>query len=440
MAQTIQQVEIFPTNRASAANTWSYRNGNPTLEFKISQNNRAYLLSKSLYVHFKLRLRTAADAYPNNAGADGTAAVEVRQNAKIGALSVFQSINVSSAVNNASLERVQNAPRLAATLIPSGASFSSYSTELQLETGATSSDAAQGRRSNSEMEVCCRVMAGIFLLGAEIPLGEFGRGCGGLAIKFNLSPSVEANFGADAGGSYYEVVNPSLTFKLGVVDQLPPISALPYTSFSSYYNVLSNGDETQNINCALGSVISTFSNFVPTSFIANAIQDGNESYTLRNSPYTDDSLYAPITRYTTLKGGVKFPAQFSVNSQQLVTQSGTTFSARYTAQRELNFLSALQPSKDRIETLAGNISESGLGVSPTSTENSTRYNTLSKHIYGCGSRFDGLGNGAGSNFKQAQFSHRIESSLDGVSPNSIYSFFLHRNLVNMSSNGIAVSN
>ena len=32
---SIKRVEIFPSNRASADNTWSYKDGNPTLTFNF---------------------------------------------------------------------------------------------------------------------------------------------------------------------------------------------------------------------------------------------------------------------------------------------------------------------------------------------------------------------------------------------------------------------
>jgi hypothetical protein len=443
---SISQREIFPSNRSNPENSWSYKNGNPQLVYEISPQS-GWLRSKSLRLNFKLRIQqaggtTAAPVYPNNNNATGAGAAEVRQNSKIGALSCFSSISVHNS-RNQTLERVLNAPRLAATIVPSGADFTSYANELQLECGATSSDDAQGRKQNSEMEVCCRVLCGCFLMDEDIPLGGVGRGTDGLIIRFNLAPSIEANYGAAAAGSFYEVLNPSLSFQVALPEggQLPPISALPYTSFSSYYSVISNGDQTENINCGLSSVISTFTNFVPTSFLSNFSQDSNETYTLRNAPYTSDTQYAPIQRYSSFRSGLKYPYQFAVDESEMINQVGANFNAEgYTAQRQRNFLSALQPSKSRVSTLAGNISESGIGAAPTLAENQDRYNTLGKHVFGVGNRYDGIGVGAGANFKNASFSHRFRSDLNGVSPNSAFTFMLHRNMINYGSGGISVAN
>ena len=109
--------------------------------------------------------------------------------------------------------------------------------------------------NNHDFEVSAPLLCGMFLMGEPIPLGL--NGTGGLQIKLQLAPSIEANFGADAAGSYYEIENPSLTCALGVPvgGKLPKISALPYLSYSSFYGVLNNGDETHNINCGLASVL-----------------------------------------------------------------------------------------------------------------------------------------------------------------------------------------
>ena len=93
---------------------------------------------------------------------------------------------------------------------------------------------------------------------------------------------------------------------------LPKISSFPYLSYSAYYNVLNTGDETHNLNLGLSSVLSIFSNFIPTQNIANNTEDGNATPNLLNAPYasTDE---APITRYTTLRGGLQYPYQFAVD-------------------------------------------------------------------------------------------------------------------------------
>ncbi len=431
---SIKRVEIFPSNRASASNTWSYKDGNFLLNFNLGVQD-VYLMSDTLRLNFKIRLLTSAGVPPNNDGQDGGAAVEVRQNSRIGAMAAFQNITISNAMNQ-TLEYVRDYPRLLASLIPARANFEDYATVLQSQFAATSNTHANGMIQNHDFEVSAPLLCGMFLMSEAIPLGL--NGTGGLQIKLQLSPSIESNFGADASGSYYEIINPSLTCALGIPkDGLPKISSLPYLSYSSFYGVLNNGDETHNINAGLASVLSTFSNFVPTSHIANNTEDGNATPNLLNAPYAATDV-APITRYTSLRGGLQFPYQFTVDERKNVSVTGTgAFTSNFESQLCRNFLSSISsPIKDLAQTLTGNKSEA-----TQASDGNDNFNSAGLNVIGLGSRYDQLGISEGANFKNRTFSHRIQSKLNGVSPNSIYTFMLHKNVINFNdAGGIAVAN
>lgn len=444
---SIKQVEIFPSNRSSTSNTWSYRDGNPTLVFNFGVQDM-YLMSDTLRLNFKLRLHTNAAnnqaTFPNNNNAAGGGACEVLLNDKIGAMSVFQNITLSNAQNQ-NLEYVRNFPRLLASLIPARANFGDYATILQQHFGAFSNKQAQGSLCNSYIEVSAPIMCGMFLMGDPIPLGM--NGTGGLQIKFQLTPSIEANFGAQGAESYYTIENPSLTCVMGVPPGgvLPKISAYPYLNYSSYYGVLNNSDETHNIQMNLSSVLSTFSNFVPTQFIANSTEDGNQTPQLRNAAAVGaaPNVEAPINRYTTLRGGLKYPYQFAVDERRNITfnQAGVAVSTNQ-AQLIRNFLSSISsPIKDLTSTLTGNISEATQAAGPTPPVADQHFNSQGENVIGVGTRYDQLGIGDGANFKTRTFSHRIQSSLNGITPNSIYTFALAKNMITFNdSGGIAVSN
>ena len=434
-----KRVEIFPSNRTNG-NTWSYKDGSPILTFDLGVQDH-YLMSSTLRINFTLRVLDATGARPNNDGQNGAAAVEVRQNDKIAAMSCFQNITIANALNQ-NLEYVRNYPRLLASLIPARANFEDYATLLSQQFAATSNKEAQGMINNHDIQVSAPLLCGIFLMGEAIPLGM--NGTGGMQIKLSLSPSIESNFGANAAGSYYEIVNPSLTCSLGVPEGgvLPKISALPYLSYSSYYGVLNNGDETHNLNTGLSSILNTFSNFVPTSHIANNIQDGNATPDLRNAPFAAADT-APISRYTTLRGGLKFPYQFAVDERRnITTNAGGQFVSNFEAQLTRNFLSSISaPIKDLAQTLTGNISEATQAAPVADTAIKQNFNSAGENVIGVGARYDQLGVGDGANFKNRSFSQRFQSGLNGVSSNSVYTFMLHKNMINFNdSGGIAVSN
>ena len=274
------KVEVFPQNRSGTNNIYAYRDGNPILNFQISGPVDQYLLSHTLRLNATFRLQTAAGVFPNNDDQGGGGAVECRVNDKIGAAAAISNITLTNAQNQ-TLEYVRHYPRLLASLIPARANFGDYATSLQQQFAACGNIGAEGMFNNNDFQISMPIMAGLFLMGDQIPMGY--RGTGGLNLKIQLSPSIETNFGADAAGSYWQIINPSLTFSMGIPKggMLPPIQNYPYLSYSSYYGVLNNSDETHNINCGLSSVLTTFSNFVPTAYIANNVLDGNQTTALK---------------------------------------------------------------------------------------------------------------------------------------------------------------
>jgi len=437
---SIKRVEIFPANR-SQSNSWSYRNGNSTLVFNFSEEEQ-YILSDTLRLNFTIRLKNSLNASPNNNGQNGAAAIEVRLNCKIGAMACFQNITITNAKNQ-TLEFVRSFPKLLSSLMPARANFEDYATLMQQQFGAMSNNEAEGMLNNHDSQCSSPILCGLFLQGDPIPIGR--NGTGGLSIRLQLSPSIEALYGANAAGSYYEIINPSITCAMGIPPGgvLPKISAYPYLAYNSYYNVLNNGDENHNINMGLRSVLNVFSNFVPTEWIANNTEDGNSTPNLRNAPYTAAND-APISRYTTLKSGQKFPYQFAVDETSNITNVGGVAQANFEAQLARNFLSSVSsPIKDLAQTLTGNISEE-TQAAPNITANpltGQNFNSQGYNVIGVGARYDQLGEGMGADFSKRNFSHRVQSTLDGVSPNSIYTFALSRNMINFNDmGGISVSN
>ena len=59
-------------------------------------------------------------------------------------------------------------------------------------------------------------------------------------------------------------------------------------------------------------------------------------------------------------------------------------------------------------------------------------------VAGWGTRFDRLGGGMGADYSKQPFQMRIESDLDGNSPNSVYTFLLSQQAIVYGSGGIAI--
>ena len=456
----VKKFEISPMNQSSGNATYSYVNGNPLIQFEIGAADM-YLLSSKLRMNFRLQLKlgannAAGNTRPNNNGQDGNAAADALINNKVGVASVIENITISNLQNNI-LEYCRAYPRLLASLIPSGSSFGDYTTYLSQQFGSTSNKEVQGRICNtaganeSFIEVSMPLLCGIFLNGDKLPL-SFNAGTGGLRIAIQLAPSIQALFGSTAAtttNSQYFLSRVSLTGEYGVPEggKLPMIKALPFSAFQNFYSILNNGDNTQQINPALSAVVSQFTNFVPTEHISNYAEDGYKTTPLLNKSSAAGNPQvnrAPIRGVDFIRSGVKFPLQFKIDEDNVVLRDVAAANnnqyagSAFEAQRQLYFQSALRPLKNTTAALGG-INSEGLSIANGDTHHNSVTNVGTngfQNVYGIGCRYDAVGNGSTTSFMGKPFSVRVQSLLDGESPMSAYTYFLHRGMVNFDSNGV----
>jgi len=447
---SLKRFEIAPMNQSSGSSTFSYKEGNPLISFEIGAED-LYLMSHTLRLNFRLNLTTGANNEPNNNNQDGAAgAREVLLNNKIGVAGCIENITISNLQNN-TLEYCRAYPRLLASLIPGGAGWGDYSGYLTQSFAASSNKQVEGRLCNRTMEVSMPLMCGIFLNGENIPL-SFRAGTGGLRISLMLSPSIQALFGstpATTNNSFYTLSKISLTGQYGVPmgGTLPPIKALGFSAYQNFYSVINNNDNTQQISPSLAAVVSQFSNFVPTEHISSYANDGYKTTPLLNKASVAGNPQenaAPIDGISFLRAGTQFPLRFKIDSRLLVNFTAGAVggdvwaTSGFDAQRQLYYQSSLRPLRRTSMCLAGANSE-GLSIANGDINHNsvTDLGTNGKQqCYGVGCRYDAMGNGSTANFKAQSFSLRLQSKLDGVSPMSAYTFFLHRGVINYDGNGI----
>jgi len=455
---SVKKFEISPMNQSSGNATYSYQNGNPLVQFSLGSAD-LYLMTSKLRINFRLQLKDGNGARPNNNDQSGAGNEEVLINNKVGVASVLSNITVSNLQNNV-LEYCREYPRLLSTLIASGSSFQDYTTYLSQQFAASSNKEVQGRYCNtggtnrSFIEVSMPLLCGIFLNGDNIPL-SFQNGTGGLVISIQLAPSIQALFGNTGAtiNSQYELSRVSLTGEYGVPEggKLPAIKALPFSAFQNFYSVINNGDSTHQISPSLSAVVSTFTNFVPTEHISNYNQDAYKTTPLLNKSSaagTPQVNLAPIQAIDFIRSGISYPLQMQIDEKNVVRRdvaaannnqyAGSTFEA----QRQLYFQSALRPLRSTTSALAGPNSE-GLSIANGDTHHNSVTGVSTaltangfQNVYGIGVRYDALGNGSSANFKGRPYSVRIQSKLDGNSPMSAYTYFLHRGMLNFDSNGV----
>ena len=448
---SLRRFEIAPMNQSSGSSSFSYREGSPLVSFEIGEAD-LYLMSHTLRMNFELELTTGAGPgnSPNNNGQNTAFPnAEVLLNNKVGVAGCIENITISNLQNN-TLEYCRAYPRLLASLIPGGAGFGDYQGYLTQTFAATSNRQVQGRMCNRKMEVSMPLMVGLFLNGEMLPL-SFRSGTGGLRISIMLSPSIQALFGSTpptTNNSYYTLKNISLTGQYGVPQGgvLPPIKSLGFSAYQNFYSVINTNDNTQQISPSLAAVVSQFTNFVPTTHISSYAQDGYKTTPLLNAPTPGQpqDLLSPCDGISFLRSGTQYPLRFKIDSRLLVkfdagAAGGDVYAGSgFDAQRQLYYQGALRPLRRTTMCLAGANSE-GLSIA----NGDVNHNSVTdigangqQNCYGIGCRYDAMGNGSTANFKANPFSMRLQSKLNGISPMSAYTYFLHRGVINYDGNGI----
>jgi len=474
---SIQKHIVAPSNRSSEGNLWSYRDGNPQIRFQISGEEMVYLMTGTLRLNYELKIGTAVDTTvdpsgivsPNNdqkRSGTGTPAQNITLDSKVGALSVIESVQVCNN-RNLVLEDIKNYNRMVSGVAKTN-EFDNFTTNIMCEMAATGNDQSMQVMSNSRMWVNTKILCGIFMEGLPLPMGPAQYGTGGLNLIINLAPTPNALYGADAGGSNvsYKIYNPTLSFSTAIPRGkiLPKIKQQPFSSVSTYYDVLTSSDQTTMIKTGLTGVVSVQTNFVPTQHIANAVENGLATPPLLNVGAATGvfDTVAPITRVTYMKGGVQFPNKFATDESNLIsTAAGGTFVTRNPTLLQREFLGASKIISNLTRTLGSMATEGAEGSvdvaaynttsSPaTGVQNQIRLRNLgftrgtlttkaiNNVLAGIGMRCDKLGAGLGSDYSKAPLSFRIESKLDGQSPNSMYTFVLSKQNLLYSSGTIMV--
>lgn len=448
---SVEKFEILPSNQP-ANNTYSFRQGNPIITFNIGATNKL-LRASSVRINGKLTIFDADGKLVGNNNinqsrkgqtADRTTA-NVRLNSRVGVNSLFQNVSLSSNDTNQTLESVRQYGRLCATVLPSTHStedFMSNQAVVELNTGLES---ASADLVNNTINFSCRLLAGMLQGGNAIPLGV--NGVRGLTIQLELVSDQQLLFGADAGnagGAFYQVSDLSITGDMLVPDAegqqklaVPGNGAFQYNSYNNLYSVIDSGDATQTYNLAQSSVLDIFHNFLPVSHANNYSQDGFGTSMLQTTDAAGSTYdgTAVLQKVSFSRGGMKLKLDYDLDVQ---TQSQE---GRPETGVMVNALNALRPfskiSKLTNQPLLLNFGGQDeviyeqSGLQPFSAVDAGKRN------FAIGLSIDNL-SGVGVDFRGQSYATRIQSTLDGKSPNAVYTYVLSKNTLVYSPQGIMV--
>ncbi len=443
----VEKFEILPSNQP-ANGVFSFRNGNPVVVFNIGSQNKL-LKASTLRINGELEVLTNAGAIANNNNLKGGGASNIVTNHRVGASSVIQNVNISSNDTGQTLESVRQYGRLVASILPSTHSLddfvSNYST-TELNAGLVG---LSSNLNNNRVSFSLRLMAGMLNGGQAIPMGV--NGVRGLQISIELASDQQVLSGAQAaaaGGAFYQVRNLSLTGDMLVPDAnglqqlaVPGNGSFSYNSYNNLYSVIDSSDSTQTYNLANSNVLNVFHNFLPVSH-ANSYGQDSFSTNLPQLTNAAGTVYnggdIQLNKVAFSRGGMKLALDYDLNVQTQ-SQQGRPLTAV-----NINALDAIMPYST-ISHLSNQPINEGFGgndevvyESNGTQQTFTQANpAASGRNFAIGVALDNI-SGVGIDFRGQSYATRIQSNLDGKSPNAVYTYVLSKNTLVYSPQGIQV--
>tara|TARA_R110002072_G_scaffold223_1_gene1649 strand:+ start:7333 stop:8697 length:1365 start_codon:yes stop_codon:yes gene_type:complete len=452
MAMNIQQVEkfeILPSNQP-ANNTYSFKQGNPIITFDLGSTNKL-LKASSLRINGELTILDAAGNVAGNnnlnqrRGAAAPSNQAVQFNSRVGINGIFQNVNISSNDTKQTLESIRQYGRMCATILPtthSSEDFISQSGVCELNTGV---DAATGNLNNNTISFSQRLFCGIVNGGNTIPLGV--NGVRGLSFSLEMVSDQMLLFGtnaADNSGASYQVKNLSMTGDLLVPDSqgqqklgVPGNGAFQYNSYNNLYSVIDAGDATQTYNLAQSNVLNVFHNFLPVSYANNYSQDSfqTELPQLTNAAGTTYDTPASINKVAFSRGGMKLGLDYDIDVADQAAngrpQTGLMINALNSIKKYKNITHTTEQPLLLNYGGRDEVIYNSSGVQAFSAVDNGKRN------FSIGLALDNVSQ-VGVDFKGQSYATRIQSNLDGKSPNAVYTYVLSKNTLAYSPQGIQV--
>jgi hypothetical protein len=453
----VEKFEVLPNNQPNN-NTYSFRGGNPIIS--ISVPSQAKLLRpSSVRINGRLRINTSAGGLVDPNNLKGAGAVDVKMNSRVGINGFIQNVNISSEATNQTLESVRQYGRLVNHILSNTSSPDDFASNKSVTSLMTARSDSTANLGCNDVDFSIPLYCGMFQGGNPIPLSS--NGVNGLVINLELASDNQALFGANAGdgaGAFYEISNVSLSGDYLIPDEkgmaqlsVPGSGSFQYNSYSSLYSVINSSDATQTYNLANSNVLSIIHSFLPVSHSNNYAQDSFANGELLNTDGAGAYNQAvTLNKVSFSRAGMKLALDYEMDMETQSIQS------RPETQLNINALNAFkaygkstkflnQPQmdgfggRDLIASLDKVVNGSVItGFNPTSGRQTAQEIDVGVRNFIIGLALDRVSD-VGMNFKGSSYSTRIQSTLDGNSPNSIFSYILSKNVLQYSPNGILVS-
>jgi len=449
---SVEKFEILPSNQP-ADNTYSFRKGNPIITFNIGSTSKL-LRASSVRVNGTLTVFDATGALLGNGdivqsrGSGGGATTgKVKINPRVGVNGLFQNVSIASNDTNQTLESVRQYGRMCATVFPSTHSTEDFLQSkgvVELNTGL---EGVTGDLINNSVSFSCQLLAGMLQSGTAIPMGV--NGVRGLTLQLELVSDQQLLSGADAGsggGAFYEIKDLSITGDFLVPDaqgqqalSVAGSGAFQYNSYNNLYSVIDSGDATQTYNLASSGVLDIFHNFLPVSHANNYGQDGFSTSMLQTtnasgSTYTGTAV---LQKVSFSRGGLKLGLDYDLDVQTQSEQGRPETGVIVNALNAVGMTTYGQKTKLVNQPLLLNFGGKDEVIYNDSGLQSFSSVDDGKRNFAIGLGIDKV-SGVGVDFRGQSYATRIQSTLDGKSPNAVYTYVLSKNTLMYAPTGIMV--
>jgi len=427
-----QTVQIRPTNIGDGV--FSFTSGTPQLEFDIP-SIPAYVVGNSVRINGTLTVLMEDDSRPIND--DGGIANNCFIDPRTGIQSVVDYVSISNQQGQV-YEMIKNYNRLAASISAKNTSLNDYiEGGSNISYGSIGKKNQQGTMTQRDSTFSMKLHAG-FLNGSSLIDLIIVKG---MHIVIQLSPDSNVLFNdywdlpaSTATNMKYELSNVSMTYdmilptaqqRVAMIDN--KMAEWEYNSFSSYYSVLVSSDHNLSLNINVSRALGVTCNMIPSTFLNNynynsqmCLQtvglDANAAPRLR--------VRVPINAITFMKGGVRAPLDFQVDSA--ISQEEQTADS----ERELQAYNSIARSWEVENSIKGLRTQLGLMRTPVldgryQTSVGGNDNVQSYHF---GVSYDHITSN-GVSFRGTNLGLRIQSDLITNTPHSIFLFVLHKNTI-----------
>ena len=450
---SVEKFEVLPSNQPSN-NTYSFRGGTPIITLTVPAQAK-YLRPSSVRINGTLRLNTSAGALPDCNNLKNAGAVVIELSDRVGVHSCFQNIVLSSEATNQSLESVRQYGRLVSTILSSTHSPDDYMCEKSTVSLCNAVQNANDNLVGNEVQFSVPLYCGLLQGGNPIPLSA--NGINGLNVNLELAADQQVLKGANAAdnaGAYYELKNVSLSGDLLVPDDagvqalsVPGKGAFVYNSYNSLYSVINSGDATQTYNLANSNVLSVIHSFLPVSHSNNYAQDAFSTGLLQNTNAagTVYNTNVNIDKVSFSRGGVKLGLDYDMD---VATNS---LENRPQTQVNVEYMNAFQPYETSTRFLNQNATMGygsqnaspyspvgAAGVAPA-VQKEVGSSVDAARNFGIGLALDRISD-VGVDFRGQSYATRIQSNLDGKSPNAVFTYVKAKNTLVYSPQGVMVQN